>query len=216
MSTVATTTYLDTQSLLRGVERALNALPLRAVPGFEARPEAERAFNEVRLYAHESLEAAIRDLHTFEDRLCFVIPAGISFANDAAGRQVKSRPTAEFVLLLADRDFGDRAAAAVGSPETPGVIALGDLVIRELIGADLGLPYVCLLPGDGQPFTLGAREQADLPGREVWAQQFSTPVGELRVQRGRPGSHPVPPISAGGYARPSAPAGDDGICIIAD
>ena len=132
--------------------------------------------------------AAIEQARAYEDRLAFVVPTGRTFENEAPGRQLNSKQTLQCVLLLADRVFGDRPAATTGNEEAPGIIALGELVVAQLTGADLDLMGVCLQPGDGQPFTLDTEAAEELSGREVWAQEFTTPCGTIVTGRARPGT----------------------------
>lgn len=179
-----TITYL---SLLHGIKTKLESLRLNQVPGFEAAGDAA-AFGAVNIYAHESISAAIADALVFDDRLAFIVPTERRFENAKEGNTLKARQTLGFVLLLADRVYGDRAAAAIGNAETPGVIALSELVLAALVGRDVGLAGVCLTPGDGAPFTLTSEEREDLTGREVFAQEFTTEAGTFLVSRARPGN----------------------------
>ena len=180
-------------AFLNGLKTALEALRLNQVEGFETEIDAVTAFAAVRIYAHEGISAAIADTRTYGDRLAFIVPTERRFENALEGRTLKSRQHVGCVLLLADRVYGNRPAATTGNDKTPGIIALSEMVASQLSGVDLGLSGVCLLPGDGQPFTLSKDDQDDLPGREVWAQEFSTPAGVLTVGLARAGT--VRPVS---------------------
>lgn len=178
-------TLVPTLDVLGALQSVLEGLELPA-------PFAgQKAFATVHAYAHENLKAALDDLLIFDDRACLIVPTGTKHTNERDGRVLTSRQETEFVLLITDRVYGGQfeAEAALGNSETPGMIALADLVVAKLAGQSLGLPLVCLQPIGGQPLRYSNKERSEMEGRECWAQEFSTPAGELRVTRQRPGQH---------------------------
>jgi hypothetical protein len=170
--------FIPTLTLLQAVRAAVAAITLPA-------PFSGAAFAETRLYAHENLTQALRDLLVFEDRVCLIIPTAARHENTESGRFLQCRRETEFALLVCDRVYGGQfdAEAALGNADTPGMIALAELTIGALAGQSLDLPSVCLKPGAGEPFRLTSAERDEAPGRECWAQTFTTSAGEVRVDR---------------------------------
>ena len=176
--------FVPTLTLLQKVQAALEGLQLGApfTPG--------PAFAKVHAYAHENLAQAMQDLLIFDDRACLIVPTGTSHTNQREGRVFTARQETEFVLLICDRVYGGQfeAEALLGNADTPGMVALADLVVAALSGQSFDLAPVCLQPTGGQPIPLSPTQRAALrEGRECWAQTFTTPTGEIRVDRPRAG-----------------------------
>ena len=135
-----------------------------------------------------------RILLVVADRVALIIPTDFSHSNKLEGRNFTSRRTLEFVVLIADKVIGGTSnEAALGGPDNPGMMLLAELAITALAGADLGLPAVCIEPMRGQPMLLGGKDATDQTfAREAWAQTFSIPAGEMRVDRGR--ARPLGPM----------------------
>lgn len=190
---------MPTLAVLQGVQRTLSALTL---PG--PYTAMGKTFQDVRIYAHRNLGQALQELLVVEDRVALVVPTDFSHDNKTDGRNLLSRRTLEFVVLIADRVIGGGAnEAALGGQDNPGMILLTELVINALIGLDLGLASVVIQPMRGQPLMLGGQQEGSdqMFAREAWAQTFSIPAGEMRVDRGRAralGPMPSPVISNAG------------------
>lgn len=174
--------YVPTLQLMRAVEATITALQLAA-------PHSGPAFTEVHVYTRQGLLQAMRDLLIKDERVCIIVPTGNTYENKREGRIATSRRTSEITLLITDKVYGGSfdAEALTGNDDTPGIAVLQDLVVTTLQGQSLNLPGgVCLEPGGGEPITLGDPKKGD-KNRECWAQPFSTPAGERRVDRSRAG-----------------------------
>ena len=183
MSTVSPDqVFLPTLAVLQAAQQTLAALTLP-----DPYTKMGKAFEDVRIYAHKNLGQALQDLLVVSDRVALLIPTEFDHANRMEGRNFTSRRTLDFVVLVTDRIIGGTAnEAAVGGQDNPGMILLSELMINALTGQDLGLPSVLLEPGRGQPLLVGGGTNGDATfAREAWAQPFTTPAGEMRVDRGR-------------------------------
>ena len=170
--------YTPTLDLLQAVKGEVENIQLPA-------PLEGTAFASVQVYAHENLVGAMSDLLVFEDRACFIVPTSNRYTNQREGRVLTSQRETEFVLLITDRVYGGKfdAEALLGNTETPGIVRLQELVVTALTGQSLDLKNVCLLPSTGEPFRIAKADQEANEGRECWAQPFTTPAGEMRVDR---------------------------------
>ena len=175
--------YVPTLAILSAVRDLLKSLQLP-----DPYTALGDAFEDVRVYAHRNLGQALQDLFVTADRVALIIPTDFAHANKLEGRNMTSRRTLEFVLLIGDKIVGGNAnEAALGGQDNPGMVLLAELAIDALAGADLGLPSVIVEPVRGQPLLVGNGQETDQTfAREAWAQTFSTPAGERRVDRGRP------------------------------
>ena len=189
--------YTPTLALLKAVQGVLSPVVLP-----DPYAAMGNAFEEVRVYSHNNIGQALQDLQVVSDRVVLVIPASFAHHNKTDGRNFTSRRTLEIILLIADKVIGGSDnEAALGGRDNPGMVFLTELAISTLIAAgDLGLPgNVCLEPTHGQPILLPFKDPnvADqVFAREAWGQTFSTPAGEVRVDRGRVRSMgPVPPAA---------------------
>lgn len=170
--------YRDPLTILNGSKTLLAALTWSGSP----------LFAEVKVYAREDLAAALRELYLFDDRLALIIPAGWSHRNSREGTDVHSRRTIEFVVLMTDRNFGGENTALIGeSGENPGVLAMAQSVVAALGGQTLGYSadFVALLPTSGEVFRLSDPDREEAPGRDAWAQTFTTDAGEATFAVGR-------------------------------
>ena len=186
MSTVSSDqTYVPTLAILGAIQGLLEELQLP-----DPYTQLGNAFEDVRVYAHRNLGQALQDLFVTADRVALIIPTDFAHTNKLDGRNMTSRRTLELVLLIGDKIIGGNAnEAAVGGQDNPGMVLLAELAINALAGADLGLPAVILEPMRGQPLLVGGGQGNDGDAtfaREAWAQTFTTPAGERRMDRGRP------------------------------
>lgn len=181
MSTVSPSqAFLPTLAVLEAVKALLAAMTLP-----EPYTGMGNAFQDVRIYAHKNLGQALSDLLVVHDRVALIIPVEFVHNNKVEGRNLTSRRSLEIVVLVADRVIGGTAnEAAVGGQDNPGMILLTELLINALSGQDLGLPAAVVEPGRGQPMMIGDPKDETF-AREAWAQTFTIPAGEMRVDRGR-------------------------------
>ena len=191
--------YLPTLALLKAVETTLQAVVLP-----DPYTAMGKAFEEVRVYAHNNIGQALQDLQVVSDRVALVIPAGFAHKNDSRDQVLTSRRTLDLVILVADRVIGGSDnEAAMGGKDNPGMVYLTELAITTLVNAgDFGLgANVCLEPTNGQPILLPFQDKNfgdQVFAREAWGQTYSTPAGEMRVDRGR--RRPMGPAPAAAFA----------------
>lgn len=178
-------TFVHTLDLLNAIQVALLAIQLPSqfstVPGY---PTAFTA-DGVKIYGNENLMKAFADMLVFEDRACFIIPGGDDHDHAVAGAALSVKRTSTVHLLIADRNYGRENLALVGEAgSNPGTLALKDLVIDKLTGPSLtgaAVKHVLLAPASGDPVRITGKEAEDQPGRDCWAQSFTTYAGVARV-----------------------------------
>ncbi len=177
--------FVKTLDIMSALKAALLALQLPSA--FAAAQDYPAAFTTVAIYGSESLLKALEDLLVQDDRVCFIIPAGDHDTPVREGTNLSVTRISDFVLLIADRNFGRESEALLGStaPDdtNPGVILLKDLVAENLTGAGLGLPYVMLAPTDGQSLHLTDKEKKEASGRDCWALTFQTHAGRMTATK---------------------------------
>src|SRR5207302_6391328 len=121
------------------------------------------------------------ELLVHDDRVCLIIPGGDVHDSHIEGTNLIAKRQTEFHLLIADRAFGRANVPLVGDDKSPGVIALKDVVLDAMAGNTLGFKFLALAPTSGEPFHLTDRERQNDPGRDCWAQTFTTYAGAARV-----------------------------------
>lgn len=172
--------FIKTNDIMVALSAALTALQLPS--SYSAIADYPQVFTRVAAYRNENLIQALEDLYAFgDDRVCLIVPSGDHYDNSTSGTNNYVARTTEFVLLIADRDFSKEQAELTGNAETPGVIALKDLVVAALTGSNLNLPGIALLPTSGDPLRLTDKEREDAPGRDCWAQTFNTTAGRVKA-----------------------------------
>lgn len=173
--------FLPTIDIMRAMQTTLAALMLPAPR------DGEKAFESVRMYAHENLFGALKELLLFDDRICLVVPVGNEHESKRDAAVITMRRTAKFVLLVSDRVYGDTdSEAALGSANAVGALALGEMVADAIGGQSLGLPNAGFLLGTGEPLGLSDDERNSAGVRECWALPVSTYAGETRTTLPRP------------------------------
>jgi hypothetical protein len=177
-------TFLSTLDLMAAMKTFIASIDLS--PAIPAEPPDEptpavKLFDAVHPYATPNLLQALEDLLEFDDRVCLIIPSGDDFSERRNGRLIEISCVREFELLIADRDYGDRQAAATGSDDAPGVIRMKDLLVEKMLGEDLGFaPRLARSrPAAGQPLLLQGKERDALAGRNAWQMTWRLDAGEM-------------------------------------
>lgn len=171
--------YIDTLTLLAGVKAALEALtidkaghPLLGQPLFE----------KVEYFDTPETGTAMRQLLLTEGRVCFLVPSGDDYENVITGGVLISSCGQEFDLIFADRAWVEGNDAVFGGGDNVGVIPMKDQVRRGLVGQNLGIDGVALVPLSGSFLTIKDAEAAkDTPGRESYLMTWTTWSGEERI-----------------------------------
>ena len=159
--------FIPTIDIMAALKTFLAAIVLTPAEG--ETPEV-KLFDKVEFYTMPNLVKALEDLRIFKQRVCLIVPSGDEFDNEVEGRQLTSDADYEFVLLMADRDYGRRQDASTGDDKRPGVIRIKDIVIKELLGENLGFAprRLNFRPIDGGPVLLSEKQREEASGREAW------------------------------------------------
>ena len=179
--------FLSDLHILNAVKAALEALPHPDLP-------AEKLFERVDFHENKKLREALRDLTIIKQRVAIIVPGGESFANTREGRTVRSERAFTFDLLIADRAWTKGGHEAVfGGEKNLGVLLMKDAVVRHFIAnPQIGLPYVTLQPQDGAQIELADDQVKDVPGRECYVLNYTTPAGEETLRPTQPFPFPNP------------------------
>jgi len=172
--------YVDTLRLLGAVKTALEALPH---PDPVQAADGVKLFERVDFHENKKLREALRDLTIIKQRVAIIVPGGESFQNIKEGRTIRSVRACTFDLLIADRAWTKGGHEAVfGGDKNIGVLAMKDQVLNAFIeNSQLGLPYVVLQPQDGAEIEIADDQVKDVPGRECYVLNYSTPAGEAVI-----------------------------------
>ncbi|HMJ91682.1 MAG TPA: hypothetical protein VK530_17805 [Candidatus Acidoferrum sp.] len=166
--------FVPTLTILAALKTACEALELSI---------GVRLFDRVDYFHSPDLLQALKQLHSFKKRACFLVPSGDDFTNAKAGRDLRSDCTREFIMLLTDQSVSGATAATVGDSKNPGVVLIKDLVIESLLGANLALQPVLvrLRPIDGAPVIISLEDQPKAPGRQAWQITWHADAGTTSV-----------------------------------
>ncbi|HXG46044.1 MAG TPA: hypothetical protein VNO52_00335 [Methylomirabilota bacterium] len=151
--------------------------------------EGRDAFDKVELFDMTDLPRALRELLTFGNRVCLVILDFESWETETFGQELRAHQTRALELLIADRHWGNRQLALIGGDDTPGALALKDLVLPAVFGllvagTNTASGLYCV-PGDGELIELQDKARDELAGRIVWRQGLRITGGLLRAQLGK-------------------------------
>jgi hypothetical protein len=183
--------FTNTLTVLNALKAKLEALQWTPQAG-----PAEAAFKRVDLFDISEIETALEELFVFKDRVCFVILDSEHFDNEATtSTKVISKMTRSVALLIADRNYGKRQKALIGTDASPGVIALKDIVLNgddrpdsSVIGllrdgvTDL---RVYCRPVNGVFIRLQDKKRENLAGRIVYEQDIEIRGGFFEATLGR-------------------------------
>ncbi len=143
----------------------------------------ERMFQEVESYPRADLAEALKKLLAVRDRVCVLVPDGVSYESERQGNELRVSKVVTVILMASDRDIADRRAAALGGGGTVGAMAMAETMAEGLMGDDLGMRGVWVEPGDGEPLYISEEGQAN--GREGWSQELRVRVPGSRATRSR-------------------------------
>jgi hypothetical protein len=167
----------DPRTILSTVKTVIEAIELP-----ESYGDGVKAFQEVKIYDLEDLLKAIEELLTFKDRVAIMVMDNAQHDTEILGRQLTAKRTIELTVLLADRHWGNRQIALLGSSpegpqETPGAIQLSHLLINGITGEQSG--GIIVQPGFGEIFALEGKTRDNATGRIAWRQEFTIAAGRL-------------------------------------
>lgn len=167
--------FQPTVNALQVLQAALQAIPLSAVgvtadntnttadSTTQTADNAGLAFQKVAMFDMSNLVVALQELITYANRVCLIVHDNERFTNEKKGRQLFTRQTRQVSLLMADRHFANRQKALFGDKGTPGVLALKDAVLGEIVG--LLEPGVYVQPVHGEQMVLEQKIRETLQGR---------------------------------------------------
>lgn len=166
--------FVPTLEMLNSLKAACEAIEL--VPG-------ERMFQAVKVFHTPDVVRALRELHAFQKRGCFLIPGGDEFENEKVGQSLRSAATREFVMLICDQNVASMTAAAVGDEKTAGIVRMKDLVVESLLGSQLSAStqLVRLRPTESEPIEITIEDAKKQPGRQVWQMTWLADAGWTAV-----------------------------------
>lgn len=165
--------FIDTLTILAKLKTRLAALELEA---------GTPLFDKVEYYSSTDLLKALQELRVFKNRVCFIVPGDDDFVNEVSGRSLNTVVERHVFLLLADRDYGRRQAAATGDENTPGVVAMKDRVVSELTGRNLDSRHVLVKPVNGTPLLIQGPKREEATGREAWNLELVVECGQMLTQ----------------------------------
>lgn len=187
--------FLTSIALLTAVQTRLAEQRWTKAPGQEAQlsadPAATKSYETVKFYSSNSIVDALGDLKVMANRACLIVPIGDDYANEKKGEIMSSTRTSDFMLMIADKDFSKDASQMMGSPASPGILALKDLAVTDFVRRPLTIAgrVVPVQPGAGALVELQWQEEKEknliLRGRECWNQIFRVAAGHERVEVGR-------------------------------
>ena len=149
---------------------------------------AAAAFERVEIFDISELETALTELRVFKGRVCFIILDTETFTTEGGPTKLIVRQTRQVAILIADRDYGARQRALVGSAASPGVLGLKDLVLNGEADAPqksiLGslVDGVACVPTNGTVMELRGEQRDDLAGRVVCEQDVELRGGYREVR----------------------------------
>lgn len=170
---------LRTGPVLSGLLTALRALT------YDQDGVAQPAFEAVEAYDMTDLADAMNRLVAQRDRVCLVIYDGTSFDNRVSGTTLHTSSIRQFVLVVADRNFGDRMIALVGSDSAPGAYLLADRVVEEFRGAIPGIDGCRWEPTETEPMSIEGKVRDELVGRGAMLVTLRCIGGEAMSQNGQ-------------------------------
>lgn len=175
-----------TSNFTKSSTDVLNALKTRVAT--MVNPESDPltfAFQSVAIFDLTDIVAALNELFTFGERVCFVILEGEDFREEVSGRELRYHQTRRVSLLFSDRNWGDRQIALLGGAlsSQPGVLKLKDLLLARVTGVLLDGVYAA--PDSGELIELHDQARADAPGRIVYRQGFNLTGGMLAFNLGK-------------------------------
>lgn len=142
--------------------------------------DGAKCFDRVELFAQPDLATAFQELRVAVDRLCLIIPTGTEFENLIEGRILCTMQRHQVTLLFTDRVIGNRPAALTGNGGPRGILNMAAAVTDLVIGSNLGIQGVIVMPTDSQPFAIQGADRQNMPGREGWQLDLGIAAGAIK------------------------------------
>lgn len=123
------------------------------------------AFELVEVYDQPNLIEALKERMLYKNRVCLVIPDRVRIANSLDGTQLRGELTRDFLVIVVDKNVGDRQSANAGGENNPGSWLLRDLVIESLHGALCGVEGVYCTIDESEPLRFRDKDRIELAKR---------------------------------------------------
>lgn len=178
--------FQTSTTVIKKLKAALEAMRFPETED-EAAWEGELLFERVDVYDVPRLEDALRDLLNFRNRICLIVPRPEQFNSESQGGVLRCTKSQQFILLISDRDYLPGKPSFFGSSAFPGVMAMKDVVVDQIIAETFALPDVLMEVVDGESIRVAENERSLKKGREGYRLILSTPMGEVQrpIERGR-------------------------------
>jgi hypothetical protein len=178
--------FTDTNAALQLLLAKLTALQWQ--PPAPGAPQP--AFSKVALFDLSDLVVALRELMSFENRICLVVHDLEQFVNRREGQELHTCQHRAVTLVMSDRYVGNRQTALSGdgaAGTTPGVMALKDLVLASIVG--LLQPGMYVQPEHGDQMLFQQKVRDELQGRVAFTLGLTLIGGNVITPLGR---QPIP------------------------
>lgn len=176
---IANQSLLRTGPIVAGLLDALRALT------YDQDGVPKAAFEAVEAFDLTDLVEALQRLVAARDRVCLVIYDGTSLESRVAGQALYTGSVRRFTLVVADRNFGDRMTAFIGSDSSPGAYLLADRVVEEFRGQITGIDGCWWEPTDIEPMSIEGQVRDELVGRGAMLVQLRCHGGEAMASNGQ-------------------------------
>ena len=175
---------IKTKTVLDALQSTLEALVFPEGHAFDG----QNIFEAVHLYSIDNVERAVVDLiEAANDRLCFVIPVEDDLRHKTNGAKLSTTRMGGFRLILSDRDYEPGEPAFMGDGSVyPGLVNMKDTVIEKLLGHNLGMLNVVVMPMGGETYKF-QKSKKDVSGaREAYVMDVDISMGrtETAINRG--------------------------------
>lgn len=137
------------------------------------------AFDLVEVYDQPDLMEALKERLLLKNRVCLVIPDRTRISNELKGTQLHGELIRDFLLIVLDKNAGDRQSANSGGDRNPGSWLLRDLVIESMHGALCGTEGVYCTLDEAEPIRFRDKARTELSGRGAEMVLLSAHCGTL-------------------------------------
>lgn len=143
------------------------------------------AFQKVVVHDQPDILQAMAETLLLADRVALIIPDSTRSSSELKGRTLQSVITREIIVIVSDRNYGDRLAANSGSAHQPGSWLLRDLALEALHGPVAGVPHAYVRVTDCEPIRFKGGERDELTGRGAEVMLLEVGCGTLASDLGR-------------------------------
>jgi len=168
--------FTDTIPIMTALKARMSAL--KWTPPVDGAIE-EPLFDRVEFYNTPDILQGFAELRIFKKRICLIIPSNDNYENERSGPSLITRLERTIILLISDRDFGNRQHASTGDKNNPSVLEMNRLVINDVIGKNLGFLGCLVQPKSAGEVTITGQARDDSAGRLAWSIELGVLAGEL-------------------------------------